>query len=343
MKRTRRSIGHAARLLGLSIFLLLFAACSSVAPAPSAVDSGDSAELAPVSLGVGFVPSVQFTPFYVGIEKGFFEDAGIDLTMDYGYENDYLKLVGTNDSQFMVGSGDQVVLGRAQGLPVRYVMRWYTKYPVVIASISGSGITTPADLEGKSIGIPGPFGASYVAFRGILEAAGLTESDVKMESIGFTQPAALSEGAVDAAVVYAANTPVVLAAEGIDTDIITMDEYLQIPANGLVTNEETINNSPELVRDMLAATLKSIQYTLDNPDEAFQIALKYVPEAGGDNESINRAVFDASLDYWESPDDVLTGETTLAEWQAVGEFMQRVDLTDVDVDPETMYTNDFLP
>ena len=49
----------------------------------------------------------------------------------------------------------------------------------------------PQDLAGKTIGIPGPFGASYVAFRGILEAAGLDESDVNMESIGFTQAAAL--------------------------------------------------------------------------------------------------------------------------------------------------------
>ena len=223
-------------------------------PAPSAAipqpPSSKSARLAlpdsglvPITLGVGFVPNVQFAPFYVGIEKGFFRDAGLDVDLEYGFENDYLKLVGTDDAQFMIGSGDQVVLGRAQGLPVRYVMKWYTKFPVVIMARQDAGITTPADLAGKTIGIPGPFGASYVAFRGILEAAGLDERDVSMESIGFTQAAALADGAVDAAVDYAVNGPVVLAAEGIATDQIVLDDYLRIPANGLVTNEETIRRA----------------------------------------------------------------------------------------------------
>ncbi|MEZ4614198.1 MAG: ABC transporter substrate-binding protein [Caldilineaceae bacterium] len=108
-----------------------------------------------------------------------------------------MKLVGVNELQFMIGSGDQVVLGRAQGLPVRYVMNWYTKFPVVIFAKQSAQIVEPRDLAGKTIGIPGPFGASYVAFRGILEAAGLTEADVKLESIGFTQVAAISADTVD--------------------------------------------------------------------------------------------------------------------------------------------------
>ena len=72
-----------------------------------------TAALTPVKLGVGFIPSVQFAPFYVGIEKGFFAEEGIDLQLAHGFENDYLKLVGVDEVQFMVGSGDQVVLGMA--------------------------------------------------------------------------------------------------------------------------------------------------------------------------------------------------------------------------------------
>ncbi len=150
----------------------------------------------------------------MGIEQGFYADEGIDLALDYGFENDYLKFVGVNESQFMIGSGDQVVLGRAQGLPVRYVMNWFSRYPVVIFSKQDAGITQPADLAGTTVGIPGPYGASYVAYRGILEAGGLTEEDVKLESIGFTQAAAVSQGSVDAAVDYGVNGPIVLATGG---------------------------------------------------------------------------------------------------------------------------------
>lgn len=328
----------------VTVFVLLLAGCAPIAPSQTGQSSGEkeSAELTPVKLGVGFIPNVQFATFYVGIAKGFYAEEGLDVTLDYGFENDYLKLVGVNELQFMVGSGDQVVLGRAQGLPVRYVMNWYTKYPVVIFAKREAGITEPADLAGKTIGIPGPFGASYVAFRGILEAANLTEADVKLESIGFTQAAAVSEDTVDAAVDYGVNGPVVLAQSGIETTQIMLDEYLQMPANGLVTNEQTIQENPELVAKMVRATRKAVQYTLDNPDEAFAIALEFVPEAGGENEAANRAVFDAVLEYWTPQAGQAMGATDLAAWQAAAEFMQRIGLVDTLVPAEALFTNEFV-
>ena len=319
--------------------LALLAGCAPLpaTPAGSAVEPLDS-----VSLGVGFVPNVQFAPYYVGREKGFYADKGVDLELSYGFENDYLKLVGVNETQFMVGSGDQVVLGRAQGLPVRYVMNWYTRYPVVIFAKAEQGIATPADLAGKSIGIPGPFGASYVALRGILEAAGLSEQDIKLESIGFTQAAAVSEDKVQAAVDYAVNGPVVLQQAGIATSQIALDDYLVVPANGLVTNETTLAGSPELVQRMVDATQEAIAYTLANPDEAFAIALKYVPEAGGENEAANRAVFDASLPYWTPAAGQTPGATNLADWQVAAEFMQRIGLVDTLVPADELFTNEFV-
>jgi NitT/TauT family transport system substrate-binding protein len=321
--------------------LLWLAACRPVTPA-STGQPLPATQPTPVKLGVGFIPNVQFAVFYVGMDKGFFADEGLDVSLEYGFENDYLKLVGVDELQFMVGSGDQVVLGRAQGLPVRYVMNWYTQYPVVIFAKSDRNIVEPADLAGKTIGIPGPFGASYVAFRGILEAAGLRETDVKLESIGFTQAAAVSEERVDAAVDYGVNGPVILAQQSIATTQITLDKYLRIPANGLVTNEQTLQERPELARKMARASLRAIHYSLEHPDEAFEIALKFVPEAGGDNRAVNRAVFDAVLPYWTPQRGYRLGETKLEDWQAAAELMQRIGLVDVLVPAEELYTNDFL-
>jgi NitT/TauT family transport system substrate-binding protein len=295
-----------------------------------------------VQLGVGFIPSVQFAPFYVGIDRGFFAEEGIALELAYGFENDYLKLVGVDELPFMIGSGDQVVLGRAQGLPVRYVANWYSQFPVVVLAKADAGITEPADLRGKRIGIPGPFGASYVALRGVLEAGGLAETDVTLESIGFTQAAALSAGTIDAAVDYAANGPVVLALEGITTTQIALDPYLTIPANGLVTNEQTIAENPDLVSRMVRALQKSVAYTVANPDEAFAIALQFVPEAGGDNERANRAIFDASVPFWTPKAGTQPGATAEADWRAASELMQRIGLIDTVPAAADLFTNQFL-
>jgi NitT/TauT family transport system substrate-binding protein len=329
------------------IFLMLIlglalSACAPLPTPPAARDKPAAPAVESVKLGLGFIPSIQFAPYYVGIEKGFFQDAGLELELSYGFENDYLKLVGIDEYQFMVGSGDQVVLGRAQGLPVRYVLNWYTRFPVVIFSKTDRAITQPADLAGKTVGIPGAFGASYVALRGILEAAGLTEQDIRLESIGFTQAAAVSADKVDAAVDYAVNGPVVLALAGASTNQIALDDYLVIPANGLVTNEKTIAERPELVQALVRATQQAIAYTLANPDEAFAIALKTVPEAGGDNEAASRAVFDASLAFWAPRAGQTPGATNEADWQATATFMQRIGLVDNVVPADSLFTNQFV-
>jgi NitT/TauT family transport system substrate-binding protein len=322
------------------------AGCQPVTPVSTGTTASGAAgesSLTPVRIGVGYIPSVQFAPFYAGIDQGFFVEEGLEVSLDYGFENDYVALVGADELQFMVGSGDQVIIGRSQGLPVRYVMNWYTQYPVALFARAASGIGEPADLRGRSVGIPGPFGATYVAYRALLEAAGLTEADVDTQSIGFTQAAAVSEGTVDAAVDYSVNGPVVLRAQGEEVTVLELDGYLTMPSNGLVTNEATLTSDPELVRRLVRATLRAIAYTLDNPDEAFASALKYVPEAGGDNEAINRAVFDASLAFWQTSAGAVPGATELADWAAASDFMQRIGLIDAPVPPEELYSNDYLP
>jgi NitT/TauT family transport system substrate-binding protein len=317
-------------------------ACQPVSAPPnqSAVEAG---EQTPVSIGVGYIPSVQFATIYVAMAKGFFAEEGLEVSLEYGFENDYLKLVGVGERQFMVGSGDQVIIGRAQGLPVRYVMNWYTQYPVVVFAKEEAGIREPADLAGKRIGIPGPFGATYVALLGIMEAAGLAERDVQLESIGFTQAAAVSAGTVDAAVDYAVSGPVVLRQAGETITTIGLDDYLTMPSNGLVTNEETLAADPELVRRLVRGLLRGVAYTLANPDEAFAISLDYVPEAGGENEEINRAIFDATLPYWLSDSGDRAGATEEEDWQAATEFMQRIGLVENVPPTGDLFTNDYLP
>lgn len=334
-----------ARLLSLILLACLAAiaaACAPIAPSTAPAAPAETLSPRPITLGVGFIPNVQFAPFYVGIEKGFFAARGVDLSLDYGFENDYLKLVATDELQFMIASGDQLVLGRAQELPVKYVMNWYTSYPVTVFAKVGAGIHEPADLAGRTVGLPGPFGANYIALRALLDTAGLTEADIQMESIGFTQASAISEDLVDAAVDYAVNGPVVLGNAGIETVQIPLDQYLQIPANGLVTNQRTLQEEPQLVEAMVRALQESVAYTLANPDESFAIALNFVPEAGGENEAANRLVFEASLPFWQPRPQGAHGATTDAEWQTVAELLLRIGFVDRIVQPEEMYTNEFI-
>ncbi len=283
------------------IFLVLLAmvlitSCAPQSAAPTAV--GDSVK---IRLPVGYIPNIQFAPLYVAMEKGYYREAGLDVTLDYSVETDGVALVGANNLQFSVASGEQVVLARAQGLPVTYVLCWYQEYPVGVASSPKEGIKTPADLKGKKIGIPGLYGASYIGFQALLDAGGLKESDVILNSIGYNQVEALKAGQEQAAVIYVTNEPVQLDASGFPVDVLRVADYLQLVGNGLITNETTLKDHPDLVRKMTAATLKGMQDALANPDEAYQISTKYVEGLDKSDPVVQKKILALSMELWKAP------------------------------------------
>ncbi len=322
-------------LLLLSFFL---PGCSAPAtPQSTPTPAGPVA----IQLGVGYIPSVQFAPLYVALEKGYFAEEGLDVSLEYGFETDFLKLLGTGEREFIIASGDQLILGRAQGLPVTYVAEWYTKFPIVIFSPQENHIQTPEDLVGKKVGIPGLFGASYVAWKALVFAADLPEDAITLESIGFTQAAALQQGLVDAAIDYAANGPVQFQIQGIPTNVIVIDDYMHLPSNGLITNDATIQAHPQRVEGMVRGMLRGIAYTLEHPDEAFEISLKYLPEAT-QNREINRAIFEASMPYWTPANANVLGYTDPAIWSATATFMHDAGLVDALVNTDHIWTNRFV-
>lgn len=321
--------------------LLLSATCVAPVAPPTSESVVSTPVLTHVTLGLGYIPSVQFAPFYVALDKGFFADEGLAPEFYHGFETDFIKLVGTDEIQFAVGSGEEVVLARAQGLPVVYVLRWYRRFPVVVFAPKSAGLSTPAALVGHKVGIPGLFGASFVAWKALVYSTGLDESQVKLETIGFTQAEAVSAGQVDAALDYAVNGPVRLRLAGTDVDVISISDYIDLPSNGIITNERTIQEKPELVQAVVRAVLRGIRYTLNHPDEAFAISLAHVPEAGGENEPASRAVFNAVLGLWD-PGDAPLGVSDPVAWAEAAHFMRAVGLVDADVDVDALYTNRFV-
>lgn len=342
-----------SRLALFVVLLALLAGCvpMSTQPAPVAADTPAAADapaaegvaaLTKITVAMGYIPSVQFAPFYVAQARGYFREAGLEITPQYGMESDLLKLVGTGEMDFMIGSGEEVILGRSQGLPVRYVMRWYRKFPVVLFAKASAGITSPADLVGKQVGLPGLFGASYVGWEALVYATGLDANRVTLQSIGFTQATAVSRDQVDAALDYVVNGPVQLRLAGEEVTVIPVSDYVDLPSNGIITNERTIQEHPELVRALVAGLLRGLSDTLADPDAAFEISLAAVPEAGGEQATVSRAIFDESLKLWQAPTAEL-GLSDPAAWEKASQFMLDMGLIQTPVTASDLFTNEFVP
>ncbi|MEA3408061.1 MAG: ABC transporter substrate-binding protein [Chloroflexota bacterium] len=324
--RTRRRIGIAV------LFVFLLAGCA-VIPLRGAQEPEE------ITIAMGFVPNVQFTPMYVAMERGYFTDEGINVTLDYGMETDLLQRVGTGDLRFAAASGDQVILARASDLPVTYFLNWYRHFPVCVVSMADKGITSPEDLAGKTVGIPATQGASYIGWLAFLEQVGISREDVNLQTIGYTQVASLIEDRVDAAVCYAMNEPVQLQADGHDINVFYLDDYTSLVSNGFITNEETIENDPELVRGVARAFLRGLQDTLDDPDAAFEITREAIPEMDDETAELQRAVLQECLDFWRAE---TLGKSSQEAWEESVDALTTFGLLTEDVEPETLYTNKFV-
>jgi NitT/TauT family transport system substrate-binding protein len=315
-------------------FALVLSACTS----PQSAQQPGS--LVHVKLPLGYIPNIQFAPLYVAVEKGYFEDVGIEVEFDYSFETDAVSLVGANELQFAVVSGEQVLLARSQGLPVVYVAAWYQQYPVAVVSKAGQGILVPDDLKGKKIGLPGLFGANYIGLDALLFSAGLTEKDVTLDSIGYNQVEALATDREEVVSVYTANEPVQLQAQGYDLNEIRVADYVQLASNGLITNETTIANNPDLVRRMTEAFLKGLKDTILNPDEAYEVSKKYVDNLAQADESVQKSVLARSIKLWGA--DRL-GLSNPQAWTNMNDLLVKMGLLATPLDVSQAFTNEFVP
>lgn len=319
--------------LMLLLLSLPLAACGPAEP--------DAQEpLRNVNLTMSFRPDVQFAPMYMAVEQGFTAEQGLKIEFNHLPETEAVQLVGVDELKFAIVSGEQVLLARAQGLPVVYVMAWWQDYPVAVAAPEGSGITQPADLAGKRIGIPGLFGASYIGFRALLDSAGLAEEDVTLDSIGYTQVEALSQGLDEAVVVYANNEPVQLEELGVPVNVIKVADYVHLASNGLITNETTLREDPDLVRRMVASLIAGIEATIEKPDEAFEISKNYVEGLAEGNKEVQREILQRSLTFWQAG---RIGRSDVEAWENMQAVLLEMELLTGPVELDEAFTNEYLP
>jgi putative riboflavin transport system substrate-binding protein len=310
-----------------SLIFTLVAGCASPA-----------SDLRAIALPMGYVANVQFSPFYMAQDRGYFNDSGFEVTFDYRYETDGIQLVASGEIPFSIASGDQVIQARSKGLPVKAIAAWYQTFPVGIISLESTPLSSPADLAGLTVGIPETFGASYIGLRALLDAANLTENDIDLQAIGYAQLAALTNGTVDAVVVYANNEPAVLAEQDIAYHGIWAADYVSLVSAVIVSSDAYIADHPAETQRFVDAFLLGLGDVLADPTQAFETSTAYI-EGLEENSAVQGAVLERSIALWETP---TPGLMSTEAWEQAQAVMRDAGMIDTTVPVDALYTNAFV-
>ncbi|WP_054953676.1 ABC transporter substrate-binding protein [Flaviflexus massiliensis] len=301
-----------------ALSLLMLAACGS--------DETDET----MTVGLTYIPDVQFFPFYVAVDRGYFEDAGVTVGLrHHGTQEALFTALATGQEDVVFTSGDEVMSGRDEGVDLVSIATLYSDYPATLIVPADSPITSPEDLEGKTVGIPGEFGATYFGLLAMIDHYDLDNVDV--QSIGYTQMAALSRGDVDAVVGFINNDAVAMQSQGFDVRTIDLAPEVPLVGPGLAVMTDNLDGNEEQYAGLLEGLDRAVTFAEENPEEALDIVSNYVtnmkdPEVW----EAARATFEATLPLYSGHGTV--GFQDRDRWEAMNEFMVQAGLITAPID-----------
>jgi putative riboflavin transport system substrate-binding protein len=306
MSRTSSSVTHPRAWL--AVLLLLLAGILPLA------GCGASASANSLTVGLTYIPNIQFAPFYVAQSLGYYKAAGLDVTLRHhgANEDEFGALISGKENLIFAG-GDETLQARAQGQDIVYVAEVFTKYPVALIVPADSSIQKVSDLKGHSVGIPGKFGATWIGLLALLSSAGLKQGDV-----------------------------IQIQKQGMAVRTIDVASAQPLISNGIAGLRSTLSAHPDQVKAFIAATLKAVDYSIAHPQEAVEISKADVP---GLDDPTNAAdaltVLKATLPLWEHSGKA--GSSDPSAWKSMADFMQAQGLIAGNVgDVTKAYSNDYL-
>ena len=311
------------RLVAL-LLLPLVASCSAAPGVASPPAGSSSASPTTLVVGLGYIQSIQFAPFYLALQNGYYKAAGLDVTFQNGNDADLISLVGQGSVDIGLADGTSVIPAVASGIPVRYVTTIYAKFPNIVFTKASSSIKTVADLKGRKLGTPGKYGSSWIMLQALLQSAGLTTSDLSIQQYpDYGQGAALAQGAIDAATGFVNNEPVQLGLAGTPTTIISVDSVLPLPGNGLIASTATIAAKHAALVAFVSATLRAMAEITADPSVAIAPSLAAAPNLQGTDRATLLAILDATIGMWTSDYTTVHGMGAIdrAAWEKTATFM----------------------
>ncbi|HZO25187.1 MAG TPA: ABC transporter substrate-binding protein [Chloroflexota bacterium] len=281
----------------LSPILALLAALVLIAgPAPAQTVAAPVQQVQKVAYGSDFLISGTTAPIYIAIEKGYFAEGGIEVTVSRGFGSaDAVKRAATGQADIVQGDiGTAMLLRSNEGAEVKVIAPLYDKLPHAVLYYEDQNITTPKDLEGKTLA-DAPGSAPRQIFPAFAAVAGVDISRVDWRSVDPTVRntifAAGQLEIISAFILNLADVEKLAYEQNPNRKIAAMryaDYGLNMYGNGYITSDKMIAERPEAVAAFVAGAAKGLRDTYMDIPAAVATVQRMAPEANVNAEIATR-------------------------------------------------------
>ncbi len=300
-------------------------------------------ELSKITMVLDWTPNTNHTGFYVAQEKGYFEEAGLDVSIIQPPDNGATDLVASGGAQFGIDFQDTLAAAYGSGnpLPIMTVAALLQHNTSGLISLKEKKITSPGKLAGHSYATwDSPI--EQAVLKHVVEKDGGDFGKVKLISTYVEDIVAGLHADIDSVWIYYGWDGIKCEQEGLDTNYLAfadMDPVFDYYSPVLIGNQGYLESNPDQAKAFLAAVQKGYEYAAANPEESADILLKAVPEL---DEKLVKASqkylseqYIADADRW--------GYIDASRWNRYYNWLNENKLVEKDIEDNAGFTNDYLP
>jgi NitT/TauT family transport system substrate-binding protein len=335
----------AERVLSRRRFLKNTTLAAGALGMPAAPFVARAAALRPVSMTLDWIYQGPNVGFMMASDKGYYRDAGLDVTVTSGKgSGTTAQLVASKASQFGFSDGYGVATGISKGLPIKTVGSVFRKNPAAMVVLADSGITSPKDLEGKTVAMTAGSG-QFQQWPAFAKGAGIDATKVRMVNIdpAGVGPALVNKKA-DAIGGYAQGyVPAIEIRAKKQVRIFWYADYgVSVVSNGIIVHNDLLKSDPALVRTFVTQSIRGFLYGRQHPDEAIATVKRYLPTV---DPAISRRELELSWTTWVTPNTKgkPLGWEDDADWNSTVAVLKQYGGVATPPALDVLYTNEFVP
>lgn len=326
----------AATLMAAAILAGLCACTPTAEPGNS-----DAAELKKVTVILDYVPNTNHTGMYVALEKGYYKEEGLDVEIIEPTDGATATLVAQQKGTFGISYQEDVTIALCSDdpLPIKAVATVIQHNTSGFVSLADSGITSPADFEGKTYaGWGGPGESAVLEACMTKEGADFSKLDMVIsDGSGFE---ALGKSC-DVMWFFEGWDSVMAEMAGVALNYMEcrqLDERLDYYTPVIITSDAVIESDPEMVSAFLRATAKGYADTIEDPDGSAEILYSYASTY--DLEMLKKSQEYLADKFMEGTD--VWGVMKDEVWDNYSSFLQEYGVIEEALPASSCYTNEFL-